>query len=43
MSATFRKGKIGSWREEFDDEIKVAFKRSAGEFLTSLGYELNND
>lgn len=43
QSATFRKGKIGSWREEFDAEIKDAFKLSAGELLIQLGYEKDND
>ncbi|MBB6445229.1 sulfotransferase domain-containing protein [Bacillus benzoevorans] len=40
---TFRKGKIGSWRDEFDDEIKTAFKNKAGEHLINLGYEKDNN
>ncbi|MGA4719830.1 sulfotransferase domain-containing protein [Fictibacillus nanhaiensis] len=38
-SATFRKGKIGNWKEEFDDEIITAFKETAGQLLIELGYE----
>lgn len=40
-SNTFRKGKIGSWREEFDPEIKQAFKEVAGNLLIDFGYEKN--
>ncbi|WP_268234788.1 sulfotransferase domain-containing protein [Fictibacillus barbaricus] len=43
QSATFRKGKIGSWQEEFDQELKDAFKRSTGDLLIQLGYEQNNN
>ena len=38
-SWTFRKGKIGSWKEEFNEEHKEAFKRIAGDLLIQLGYE----
>lgn len=38
-TATFRKGQIGSWREEFSEEHKVAFKDVAGQLLIDLGYE----
>ncbi|WP_416728633.1 sulfotransferase domain-containing protein [Fictibacillus sp. JL2B1089] len=38
-SATFRKGTIGNWKEEFDDEITTAFKETAGPLLIELGYE----
>ncbi len=38
-SATFRKGTIGNWKEEFDEEIILAFKEKAGELLIELGYE----
>jgi hypothetical protein len=38
-SWTFRKGKIGSWKEEFNEEIKEDFKRIAGDLLIELGYE----
>ncbi|HEQ3528848.1 TPA: hypothetical protein VGS93_005389 [Bacillus cereus] len=40
-SSTFRKGKIGGWRDEFTDEMKEAFKAAAGNLLISLGYEEN--
>ncbi|UOF90560.1 glycosyltransferase [Fodinisporobacter ferrooxydans] len=42
-SATYRQGKIGSWREEFNQEHKEAFKRIAGNFLLELGYETDPD
>lgn len=42
-SETFRKGKVGSWREEFTSEHKAAFKEIAGQFLVELGYEKNLD
>lgn len=42
-SNTFRKGKIGSWREEFDSEIKQEFKVVAGKLLIDFGYERNLD
>lgn len=42
-SNTFRKGKIGSWREEFDSEIKQAFKEVAGKLLIDFGYEKDFD
>ncbi len=38
-SATFRKGTIGNWKEEFDEEITLAFKENAGQLLIELGYE----
>ncbi|WP_197480293.1 sulfotransferase domain-containing protein [Fictibacillus phosphorivorans] len=38
-SATFRKGTIGNWKEEFDEEISDAFKEIAGHLLIELGYE----
>jgi hypothetical protein len=38
-SWTFRKGEIGGWRDEFNEEHKAAFKRTAGELLIQLGYE----
>jgi hypothetical protein len=40
-SPTFRNGKIGGWHNEFDDEIKEAFKAVAGDLLIELGYEKN--
>ena len=38
-TATFRKGQIGSWREEFSEEHKIVFKEIAGQLLIDLGYE----
>ncbi|MED1203464.1 sulfotransferase domain-containing protein [Heyndrickxia acidicola] len=38
-SPTFRKGKIGGWKDEFTNELKEAFKLTAGDVLISLGYE----
>lgn len=42
-SFTFRKGLIGGWRGEFDDEVTAAFKRVAGDVLIQTGYEKNMD
>jgi hypothetical protein len=42
-SATFRKGQIGSWRNEFSEEHKSAFKNVAGQLLIDLGYEKDHD
>ncbi|MDF1996308.1 sulfotransferase domain-containing protein [Peribacillus frigoritolerans] len=42
-SNTFRSGKIGSWKLEFDEELKKAFKNNSGELLIKYGYEKNND
>ncbi|WP_342045381.1 sulfotransferase domain-containing protein [Bacillus sp. OTU530] len=42
-SFTFRKGKIGSWKEEFTEAHKEAFKKVAGKFLIELGYEKDYD
>jgi hypothetical protein len=39
QTATFRKGQVGSWREEFSDEHKIVFKDVAGQLLVDLGYE----
>lgn len=36
---TFRKGKIGSWKEHFTSEHKKAFKKNAGNLLIELDYE----
>ncbi|USK62683.1 sulfotransferase domain-containing protein [Peribacillus frigoritolerans] len=38
-SGTFRKGKIGDWKEEFNEIHKEAFKEIAGDILIQLGYE----
>lgn len=40
---TFRKGKIGSWRQEFTDENIELFKQVAGRRLIDMGYEQGND
>ena len=40
---TFRKGKIGSWREHFTEGHKQAFKKVAGQLLIDLGYEQDFD
>lgn len=42
-SWTFRKGKIGNWRDEFTEENKENFKKATGDFLIELGYEDSND
>ena len=42
-SATFREGKIGSWKASFHDEHKRAFKSIAGDLLIDLGYEKDFD
>ncbi len=39
QSPSFRQGKIGSWRDEFDDEIKAEFKKRAGTLVTLFGSE----
>jgi hypothetical protein len=38
-STTFRKGRIGEWRDHFTEEHKAAFKEVAGRQLIELGYE----
>lgn len=38
-SHTFRSGRAGGWRLEFDEGAKSAFKRVAGKLLVDLGYE----
>lgn len=42
-SHTFRSGKTGGWMQHFTDEHKKLFKDVAGDLLTRLGYEKNND
>jgi len=39
LSATFRKGGSGGWREEFTPKVKEEFKRRGGDWLIRLGYE----
>jgi len=40
-SATFRRGQIGSWRDELKPEHILKFKEVAGQLLIDLGYETN--
>jgi sulfotransferase 6B1 len=42
-SGTFRKGQPGNWKEYFTPANKVLFKEMAGDLLTQLGYERNQD
>lgn len=42
-SPTFRRGAAGSWRDEFDDDHRAAFKSLAGDALVALGYEQDED
>ncbi len=42
-SPTFRRGKIGDWRHEFDNEVKEAFKLVGGDLLIQLGYETDKN
>lgn len=42
-SLTFRKGQAGNWKQEFNAEVKEAFKAVGGSLLIQLGYEENND
>jgi hypothetical protein len=41
QSLTFRSGKIGSWKHEFDEETKESFKKITGNLVIELGYEKN--
>jgi sulfotransferase 6B1 len=43
VGKTFRKGRIGGWREEFSDEHTRAVKEVAGSLLVDLGYEAGPD
>jgi len=38
-SPTFRSGKIGGWKQAFNEENKSIFKDLAGDLLIQLGYE----
>jgi hypothetical protein len=42
-SPTFRKGKIGSWHDEFSGDHKLLFKQVTGDLLLRLGYEKSQD
>lgn len=39
FTSTFQRGKIGSWKESFQEIHKEAFKTRLGEALIELGYE----
>ncbi len=39
ISSNFRSGKIGNWKNEFDENNKKKFKELAGESLIKLNYE----
>lgn len=41
-SGTFRKGQPGNWKEYFTEENKRRFKAVAGDLLSRLGYEDND-
>ncbi|NGX58913.1 MAG: hypothetical protein KR126chlam3_00054 [Chlamydiae bacterium] len=41
--STFRKGKIGTWKECFKECHKNAFKKRLGSALIALGYEENDE
>ena len=41
-SGTFRKGQPGNWKEHFTEENKRRFKAIAGDLLSRLGYEEND-
>jgi hypothetical protein len=43
LAGTFRKGEIGSWREEFSIEHIQAMKDNMGQELLTLGYETTMD
>lgn len=42
-SPTFRSGKAGGWRQHFTSVHKQVFKNTAGDLLTRLGYEQNQN
>lgn len=39
---TFNEGKIGKWKEEFDNNLKKLFKKQLGHTLIEWGYETDN-
>jgi hypothetical protein len=41
-SGTYRKASPGNWKEHFTEENKQRFKRVAGDLLSRLGYEEND-
>lgn len=42
-TATFNKGQIGTWRENFTPDITKQFKNQMGQLLIDLGYEKDNN
>ena len=38
-SPTFRRGSIGGWRSQFDDDLRSRFDAAAGDQLIAYGYE----
>jgi hypothetical protein len=42
-SPTFRRGKVGKWKESFKDEHVKVFKDVCGDSLIRLGYESDNN
>lgn len=42
-SPTFRSGKVGGWKNSFDEANKALFKEQAGGLLVQLGYESDQD
>ena len=42
-SPTFRSGKIGGWRDSFNEQHKRLFKEVTSDLLIRLGYERDND
>jgi hypothetical protein len=43
VGRTFRKGQIGSWREEFSEEHTRTIREVAGPMLVELGYEADRE
>ena len=42
-SPTFRSGRTGGWRDQFDEDNKRMFKEVTGDLLIRLGYETDHD
>ncbi|MFE0565564.1 glycosyltransferase [Priestia megaterium] len=42
-AVTFRSGKVGSWKNEFDEELIRTFKEKAGDLLIHFGFEKDNN
>ena len=42
-TSTFRKGKIGGWRDEFHQEHKEVCKQMIGDLLVDMNYEWDNE